>query len=92
MAKSIKDNPSIFGLKVEYVLKELDGLDGYYDSELKTIFVDPRQNKQKLLHTTLHEQLHVLFDRLGYNQTFISGDVQELLCEQLATFFIETYF
>ena len=42
------------------------------------------------IHTILHEEMHALFHRSGVEQA-ISQELQEVLCENVATFITENY-
>ena len=80
----------IFGREIEYFIGELSN-DRWaeYRSIEGQIIIDPRA--QNIVQVTLHEQFHAVWDRLSLNQTSISSDIQEIICDAFATWVVEKY-
>lgn len=57
--------------------------------EFDIIFYDPEF--KNIPQAILHEQIHALFYRLGFNQTDLSGDMEEQICETVSVFILENY-
>lgn len=81
----------ILGRLVEYHVGKLENdAVAQYNSDKGTITIDPTK-PQDIKHTTLHEEFHVVFDRVGLNQTSIGDDMQEIICEVFASWIVENY-
>lgn len=81
----------ILGRLIEYRVGSLDNdAVAQYNSDKGTITIDPTK-PQDIKHTTLHEEYHVVWDRAGLNQTSISDDLQEVICEVFASWIVENY-
>ena len=84
----------IFGrtvpVKVDPRLVESDVL-GIYDPVRKEILIKPGLTGQLHLETVIHEFFHATWDRMGFNQTSVHSDLQELLSENLTIALIENF-
>jgi len=82
-----------FGQKIKIKYEDLqDTLScGLYHYDIKEISIHKDLNDKDRAHTIVHEMVHAFFDRTGLNQTTIPFDLQEILCENLATFFLENF-
>lgn len=94
MAKRTKRRPSVnlFGLKIpiKYIdMKETEAC-GLYSHEKKIIVIEKSQIGLVAQHTLLHECVHAIFDRTGINQS-LSSDLEEVICENIATFLVENF-
>jgi hypothetical protein len=89
MARSSKDNMkklNILGAKVSIKMiapKNKDNV-AEYDPVTKCIFLDP--NSETVFRDYAHEIFHAIWDRAGMAQTSISGDIEEILCENFSNF------
>lgn len=82
---------NVFGLKVR--IKHVDMSDtrnlGVYDYEKKEIRIEQSLTGNAFWNVYFHECVHAMFDRLGYNQTTMTSNEQELFCEHIATLMSE---
>jgi Zn-dependent peptidase ImmA (M78 family) len=62
---------------------------GEYHFDTKDIYIDPSAENKFSIY--VHEMVHAIFDRSGLNQTQTSHDVQEILCENIATVLTENF-
>lgn len=53
------------------------------------IFYDPEF--KNVPQAILHEQIHAVFSRMGFNQTELSSDMEEQICETISVFILENY-
>lgn len=95
MAKKKKGTPTpvlhIFGIKVPVYenAQQLQGshIMGYYDLEQEAIYL---QGVKEDYGTLIHEIGHAIFHRTGLKQA-ISGDVEEIVVENIATALMENF-
>lgn len=84
----------IFGkdCKVKLVkgMKEQGYLGLFYPDKFE-IHIDATLKGEEYYSVLVHECFHGLFHRVGFNQTRIPIDVQELLAESVATMFTENF-
>lgn len=82
---------NIFGLKIEVSTANLENkeLAGYYDPVKNEIVISDEYEGK--FHTLIHELGHVVWNRLGINQTQVPLDIQEIVVEGFATAFIENF-
>lgn len=82
---------NVFGktIKIKYAdLKSIDLL-GQYIPDKNLIIIDQTLEGYELKQSLIHECLHSLFDRLGFEQLDISLDAEEMFCENVATWIAE---
>lgn len=90
-------NIDIFGKKIPVVfkkdLKDDDGTKacGLYCFENDIIYLDSDLPKKLMIESLYHECFHALMERIGLNQTSISEDVKEIICESFAKFVDENF-
>ena len=86
---------TILGRDIKYEFSTLEDHDGCYDPHNFVIKINNELSKKglekQLLATILHEEGHALLDLLGFNQTSLSLDMQELIVENYANFLVEHY-
>lgn len=77
----------VFGKDVQ-VIEEAglidQGMYGFYHAIDKNIKIDKKLKGNKKNHTLLHELFHASLDRLGFNNTSLSTDMEELIVDNLA--------
>ena len=81
---------SILGAKVAVKVKKIDdslGMVAYYNPENNEIVIDPRYSKLEFSY--FHEVFHSAWDRAGLNQTDVSKNIQEIVCEVFSTVMAE---
>lgn len=85
------NNLNIYGTKVEISLEVLENkeLAGFYDPVKNHITISSEYDCR--FHTLIHEIGHVIWNRLGLNQTQVPLDIQEIIVEGFATAFVENY-
>lgn len=83
----------IFGKKCPIVKKKLVGLYGYFDKEEFKIYIDPTicDTDEKFMHTLIHEMIHGVLYRISVGQTGLSPDLEEIICDSVATQMLETF-
>ena len=70
---------SIGGHTVKVVLKELNEIDGEFDKETNTIYVDPRLSESQQAATLLHEIFHAMNSEFeGVNHVLMESLSQQL--------------
>lgn len=77
----------IFGWNVKVKvtnLLETDKALGKYVYDQKLIYLDKSLSGKDLASTFYHEVLHAIFHRLGFNQSGMSMDAQEIWVDNLA--------
>lgn len=90
---------NIFGKKVRVLKKtqlaqDADSdmeLAGYYDPVNSVIAVHEKLVGDAFFHTLVHEIAHAVMHRTGVMQSRISPDIQEVLCENIATAITENF-
>lgn len=82
---------NVFGakIKINHIDMSQSDLLGSYDLEKKVICIEKTLTGNEFWLVYFHECIHALMDRLGYNQTSIPLDIQEMLCEQISYFLVE---
>ena len=80
-------------VKVEKVknLDEQHNACGAYNPLTKTILIDTRLKKDDLIVTYLHEIIHAMADRLGYSNTGVSFDMEEMIADNIAVMLVENF-
>lgn len=83
---------NVLGRKIKVIFKELDEkyLGLYYNDE-GTIEINTNQSPDKIQESLTHEVVHAVFFRSGLDQTTISHDLQEIICDQVAKVICENY-
>lgn len=90
--KNAKGVLNIFGRTVPWERKSLanSGEYGNYCYEEHKITIDEEINQTKFIITILHEFIHALFNRLGYDQ-IIEQCVEEMICENIPKGLVENF-
>lgn len=60
------------------------GLYGYYKPHDKEIYIDKSLKGYKKDQTLLHEMIHATLDVLGFVNTTLSHDVEEMIAENIS--------
>ena len=81
---------NVFGKTYRIEYKPLEDLDGECHNKKSLIEIDQSLTGSNFTQTLIHEGLHALFYRLGYNQV-IHHDIEELLVDQIATFLVDNF-
>jgi Zn-dependent peptidase ImmA (M78 family) len=83
----------VFGKNIKLYRKNLlqHGIVGLFEGTTGRITIDSTLRGDELDHTLLHELVHALWHRLGMMQTQIPHEVQELICENVATMITENF-
>jgi Zn-dependent peptidase ImmA (M78 family) len=86
----------VFGKKIKVFYKngklnDEDSLAGFFDPVNWVIYVDARLSKEEQRLVELHELVHCVFYRLGYRNTNINENLEELICENVASVIVENY-
>lgn len=86
---------NIFGMSIS-VLKDKNlstnyGLRGVFYPVEKKIVIDNNMSGPDFLQTLVHELIHVVIFRVGIDQTKISEDLEEVLCESISTAVLENW-
>ena len=80
---------NVFGMivKVKRVknLSDKEGVCGDYSHKSKVIRVDKDLKGKELIVTELHEFIHSVMDRLGVGNAQLSHDLEEIICDGVAT-------
>jgi Zn-dependent peptidase ImmA (M78 family) len=83
----------IFGKKVKLkYIKDLStkkGVYGEYNPEKSTIVISKELKGDLKKITEIHEFAHAVFNRLGLHNASFSTDIEEIICDGLATALIE---
>lgn len=77
---------NVMGQKVSVKIKKIDDSSdsvAQYDPETNSIIIDPRYSNKG--YSYIHELIHAAWDRAGLCQTDVSSNIQEIICETLAT-------
>lgn len=90
---------NIFGKKVRVLKKSQLSADadteleiaGYYDPVSSVIAIHEKLVGDAFFHTLVHEIAHAVMHRTGVMQSRISPDIQEVLCENIATAITENF-
>lgn len=82
---------NIFGEKISVKVKKTSDPShaGEFHPESKLILIHPEYENK--MHTLAHEFVHAVWSRSGLNQTKTSHDVQEIVCENVATALVENF-
>ena len=83
----------IFGKDIKIIPGDLrvKGLDGYFDPQSLTIHIEKTLKGDEKSHTLIHEMVHAVFHRVSINQTSLHPDVQEIICDSIATALTENF-
>lgn len=83
----------VFGCDVEVIFEDNlmneKNLYGYYHPKNKIIKIDSSLKGKNKNHTLCHELFHAVFDRLGFHNTSLSLDMEELIVDNLSQVLIE---
>lgn len=83
---------NIMGKDVEYVFIDLgEEADGYFSPEDSIIMIDENIKGDYKKQVILHEEFHVVLDQIGFNETSINENVEEMIVETLSRFVIDNY-
>lgn len=63
---------------------------GYCDNKKCEILVSSKLQKEEMTQTTLHEEFHAVFHRVGINQS-VGREIEEVIVDSLATFLVDNY-
>ena len=82
----------VFGQDFKVKYKDLSNEDheGMCHKDTKLIEIHNKLKGDKRIGVELHEAMHALFYRLGYDEWMTERE-QECLCEQISTLLIENY-
>lgn len=78
----------IFGqnIKVSYKKNLINnGVAGSYNTSTKEIEIDKSLKGKEFNQVLLHELIHAVFDRLGLINTNVSHELEEIICDNVAT-------
>jgi Zn-dependent peptidase ImmA (M78 family) len=67
------------------------GLAGYYDYGSGTITIEASLKADDYIHTLVHEICHAIFHRGGLHQAKMPTELEEIICEQVATVLTENF-
>lgn len=65
--------------------------DGLCEYKTRTIWIDRAMSLEDKQQTYLHEEFHAVLHELCFNQLDVSGDAQEVVCEGLSRWVLDTY-
>jgi len=82
---------TIFGTKIKVVKDDLivHGILGKYSPTEQTIYIDKSLRGKEFISTLMHEIGHATFHVLGYHQTTLTLDMEELIVDNLSNVFCE---
>lgn len=66
-------------------------VDGLCDFKNRYIWLDRLLPKDERFQVFLHEEFHAVLHELCFNQLEASSDAQEIVCEGLSRWMVETY-
>lgn len=84
---------NVFGQKVPIVkapIQKESNIMGFYEFDKKQITIDTSLSKEDEIHTIIHEAMHSLSHRMGWNQIIVP-QVEELMCEHISTVLCENF-
>ncbi len=84
---------NIFGIKVPVYRAKLSNPNhaALYCPQNNTIVISQDLKKEDVPCALIHEIVHSVMQRTGFNQTSISHDIQEMLCENIAIAISENF-
>ena len=83
---------NVLGWVVKVVYKEIDNnYCGLFYANESLIEINNTLSPEKAKETILHELFHAAWIRAGIDQTGISHDTQEIICEQFAKVLCENF-
>lgn len=82
---------NVFGNSIKVIVAEIEDpeLAGYYDPVANTVTIS--KDCQDKFQTYLHEFFHIVWNRIGLNQTQINSDLQEIIVDSFATALLENF-
>lgn len=81
----------VYGKKLKYSFKKISSkLDGEFLPKAFQVNISNTLNGDDLARTILHEELHAVLFRLGFNQV-LTPEVEELLVELTSNWIVENY-
>lgn len=86
-------NINILGRLIPIKYDQLTDSNGEYDSDKKEITINKKvYDLDELRYIELHEIIHALVDRIGFDQMpSFTGDLEEVFCHAVATIMVENY-
>lgn len=83
----------IFGQTVKIVYQDLskEELHGKFEPLTNTIYLEKSLTGKELTQVFIHECLHALFSRMGYQQGGIYGSLEEIMVDQIATWLSDNF-
>lgn len=81
---------NVFGQPIKYKFTKLKEDDGLYHTLTKTIEISDKLKGREETLTILHEELHAIFDVLGFSSV-VKDDVEELLVDNISRWICENY-
>lgn len=83
---------NVLGRQIKVIYKEIDNrYCGLYYNDEGIIEISKSLSREKAHETLIHELVHAVFFRAGLDQTGISHDIQEIICDQVAKVLCENY-
>lgn len=86
---------NVFGMEIKIEKKDdlmvNEGCRGILYPSQCQMFLDKSLPPADELHTIIHEMVHAVIFRTGIDQTKISEDLEEILCENVATAVVENW-
>lgn len=82
----------IFGVKIKIIKSDLpEDTDGEYCPATKTIKINSIIKDNNLLkETILHEQIHALFDIMGFSLV-LKDEIEELIVHHISSWIVKNY-
>jgi hypothetical protein len=68
-----------------------DKTDAEVDFDAQLITVKEDQVGDTYMHSVIHELIHCIFNRISLNQTAVKDDLEEIICDNIATVMIENF-
>lgn len=86
---------SVLGLNVK-VLKKNNlinkyGIAGSYNFKSKDINIDNSLKADNFNQCLIHELIHATFDRIGIINTNLDANLEEIICDNIATVIVENF-
>lgn len=82
---------SVYGKDIPVIQAAIDeSLDGLFLPHTNEIFVSDRLSGDDLSHTILHELIHAILHRVGTGVTSLGSDLEEMIVDNIAKWFIES--
>ena len=87
-------NANVFGSKITIKFDstlDAQGFKGIYFADKKLILLEKTLTPSHKLQTLIHEMIHSIISRIGIDQTKMSHDLEEILCESIAITLVENW-